>query len=257
MLTDIPAILFWLKKLLAQLMLPPLAPLLLILIGLLLLRRWRPAGLSLAWIGLALAIFTTSPATVGWLLGPLEATPPIGIPEARQAQAIVILGGGRRSYAPEYGGETVGRLTLERVRFGARIARESGLPVLLTGGLPGDGLAEADLMHDALENDFGIAPRWIERASRNTRENAAFSAVHLEAAGVTRIVLVTHAVHMPRAAAEFETHGFEVIRAPTGWFGNREPSDDLPSLLPSANSAFAGWLATHEWLGRLAYRLGV
>lgn len=257
MLTDIPAILFWLKKLLGQLLLPPLAPLLLILVGLLLLRSWRRTGLSVAWLGLAFAIVTASPATVGWMLGPLEATPPVSLAQARQAQAIVILGGGRRSYAPEYGGETIGRLTLERVRFGARIARETGLPVLLTGGLPGEGMAEADLMHDALENDFGIAPRWIERASRDTRENAAFSAVHLEAAGVTRIVLVTHAVHMPRAAAEFEARGFEVVPAPTGWFGNREPSDDLPNLLPGANSAFAGWLATHEWLGRLAYRLGV
>ena len=44
------------------------------------------------------------------------------------AGAIVILSGGLRDYAPEYGGPTVNRVTLERVRYGARLARQSGEP---------------------------------------------------------------------------------------------------------------------------------
>lgn len=251
-----PAIaLFWLKKIASVLTLPPLAPLIVIGLGLLLARRHHRTGLTLAWGGLALALALSSPYPVSLLLRPLENTPPVTLAAVSSAQAIVILGGGKRTHAPEYGGEAVNRLTLERLRFGARLARESGHPVLVTGGLARDGVPEAELMRATLEADFGVSPQWIERASRDTRENARFSAVHLKAAGIERIVLVTHAVHMPRAQAEFEAQGLQVVPAPTAWLGGDPKNDDIPRLLPTANAAYAGWLAVHEWLGRAAYRL--
>ncbi len=256
---DPAPLLFWLKKFAAQLALPPLAPLLLILLGLLLLGRMRRTGLALAWGGLLAAFLLSAPFSVAWMLRDLEQVAPLTVREARTAQAIVILGGGKRTHAPEYGletgGETVNRLTLERLRLGARLARETGLPVLVTGGLAGDGWAEAELMRNALERDFGIRPRWVESASQDTRQNAAFAAIHLHAAGVRRIVLVTHAVHVPRAQAEFEAQGLEVLPAPTGWFSGPPEPGEWPDLLPTANSAYAGWIAAHEWLGRMAYRL--
>ena len=64
-----------------------------------------------------------------------DSPPPVTLAQARSAQAIVILGGGVRRNAPEYGGDTVGRLTLDRVRYGAFVARATGLPVLVTGGV--------------------------------------------------------------------------------------------------------------------------
>jgi len=246
--------LFWLKKIASLLTLPPLAPLLVIGLGLFLAHRHRRTGLTLAWSGLALALALSSPYPVTLLLRPLENTPPVTLAAVSSAEAIVILGGGKRTHAPEYGGEAVNRLTLERLRFGARLARESGLPVLVTGGLARDGAPEAELMRTTLETDFGVNPRWIERASRDTRENAQLSAIHLKAAGIERIVLVTHAVHMPRAQAEFEAQGLQVVPAPTAWLGGNPESEELPSLLPTANAAYAGWLAVHEWLGRAAYR---
>ena len=61
------------------------------------------------------------------LVAPLERTPPV-TREALQGfdpEAIVVLGGGRRAHAPEYEGETVSPATLERMRYGARLHRET------------------------------------------------------------------------------------------------------------------------------------
>jgi len=54
--------------------------------------------------------------------------------QASSAQAIVVLGGGTRRNAPEYGGDTLGALTLERLRYGTVVARVTHLPMLLSGG---------------------------------------------------------------------------------------------------------------------------
>ena len=255
MASDFALALFWLKKFVSALLLPPLAPLLLIALGLLLVRRRRRTGLALAWVGLALALALATPASVGWLLQGLETAPPVGADAMRQAQAIVILGAGKRRHAPEYGGETVNRLALERLRYGARLARATGLPVLVSGGAPTGDRPEAELMRAVLEEDFGVPVRWVENASLDTRQNAQLSAVALRAAGVRRVLLVTHAVHMPRAQAVFEDAGVQVIPAPTAWLGGPDAGDTLLGALPGASSAYAGWYAAHEWLGLLAYRL--
>lgn len=247
--------LFWLKKLVSTLALPPLAPILLMAVGLIVLRSHRRTGFVLAWLGVASAILLSSAPSVGWLAGRIEPQFAVTTEAAARAEAIVILGGGRRRHAPEYGGETVNRLTLERLRYGARLARDTGLPILVSGGAPSGDAPEADLMQAALEIDFNMPVRWVERASLDTRQNAQLSAVPLNAAGVKRIVLVTHAIHMPRASAEFAAQGFDVVAAPTGWLGNPERIEFDLGLLPSASSAYSGWLAAHEWLGQLAYQL--
>jgi len=252
---DLALVLFWSKKLLAAAILPPLGPLLLIAVGLLVLRQRPRAGRALAWSGLAIALLLITPASVGWLARGLEDSPPVSAAALGEAQAIVVLGAGKREHAPEFGGETLNRLTLERVRYAARLARRTGLPVLVTGGKTSGELAEAVLMAAALEDEYGVEVRWIEHAARDTRENARFSAALLQAAGVRTIALVTHAAHMPRSRAAFEATGLNVVPAPTAWLSG--PDDDLALLdfLPNANAAFAGWFAAHEWLGRPAYRL--
>lgn len=253
--SDLAPLLFWLKKLVSAFVQPPLAPLLLIALGLVLASRRRRGGLALAWIGLAVALFVVWPASVGWMLAGLETDPPLAANAARGADAIVIVGAGKRRFAPEYGGETVNRLALERLRYGARLARDTGLPVLVSGGAPTGQLPEAELMKETLETDFGVPVRWAETGSLDTRQNAELSTPMLKAAGVRRILLVTHAAHMPRTRAEFEAQGIDVVPAPTAWLGNLDTSDQVLTTLPSASSAYAGWYAVHEWLGLLAARL--
>lgn len=251
---DLELILLWAKKVVAVVLLPPLGPLLLIAAGLWIARRHR-RGLVLAWLGLAAAALLSTQAGVSWLLRPLEDAAPLTAEQAHRAQAIVILAGGQRRRAPEYGGATVSALSLERVRYGARLWRETDLPILVSGGTLREKVAEAQLMRDALERDFAVPVRWTETESRDTRENARNSAKLLAGEGVTRILLVTHAAHMPRAREAFEAAGLEVIPAPTAWQGSS--SDDLQptDFVPSPRAASAGWYALHEWLGRLAYRI--
>ncbi|MDR2092700.1 MAG: YdcF family protein [Azoarcus sp.] len=249
-----PFFLFWTKKIVSALILPPLLPFVLVFAGLVFIRcRWR-GGAVLVWIGLAVGLFTITPAATDLLLAPLEPAAPVRPAEARSAQAIVILGGGRMFDTPEYGGDTVGRMTLERLRYGARLARETGLPVLVSGGAPGGRTPEAQLMKAVLEEEFHVPVTWTEDASLDTHQNARNSAALLKTAGIGRVVLVTHAVHMRRAREEFASQGLATVAAPTAWLNSQRNGSILPAL-PNTESAYAGWFALHEWFGLLARRL--
>ena len=112
------------------------------------------------------------PATSAFLLRNLHHSPTLDLRQVSGAQAIVILGGGMVEDAPEYGGAALGILTLQRVRYGARVARATGLPVLVSGGPTMTLPAEALSMRDALVDEYGVAVKWVEPRSRNTHENA-------------------------------------------------------------------------------------
>lgn len=252
---------FVLKRLLECLFLPPFGPLLLVILGLLLLQHRPRLGRGLAWGGVLLSLVLMLPVTVEQLVTPLESdAPALSIRQIEQASdqgvgAVVILGGGLRRAAPEYGRPTINRITLERVRYGARVARLSGLPILVSGGVAGAGYPEAHAMAESLAEDFGLPPRWIEDASENTEQNAEYAAAILKKAGVARIFLVTHAAHMRRARAYFEARGMHVVAAPTAFLGPLVDAAHATSWLPSANAAYTGWYALHESAGLLQQRL--
>lgn len=212
---------FFLKKLLTTLILPPTSLLLLALLGLWMMRaksrRWRDGGFLLAILSVVSLLLLNTPLVSRALVAPLEPYSPITSAQLQQVQAIVILGGGTYYEAPEYGGDTVGRATLERIRYGAYLASQTRLPLLVTGGAPHGGRPEAELMAEVLEVEFGVKAHWVEGASRNTAENAAFSAPLLRADGIKRIALVSHGLHLPRAIPLFEKQGLEVAPAPTGF----------------------------------------
>jgi len=237
----------FLKGLFKALVLPPTGPLLVAVTGLLLLgRRWR-TGRILAWTGVASLLLLSTPMVAYLLLSILNQSPVLDMERAREAQAIVILGGGIRRHATEYGGDTLGFLTLERVRYGALVARATQLPVLVTGGSVFAGEPEAKLMRAALEREFGVTVRWMESASRDTHENAVRSSRILSAAHVERIVLVAHGFDMPRAKAEFAAQGFDVIPAPT-----RIPRLEIDTpldVLPSLAALQGSYLALYEIMG--------
>ena len=238
--------LVWIKALLKALVLPPTGPLLLSAIGLLILSRFPRAGRTLAATGVFVLLVLSVPMVALALLRAVDTPPPLDFERAKSAHAIVILGGGVRRNAPEYGGDTLGRLTLERVRYGARVARVTGLPVLVTGGSVLGGVAEAKLMKDSLEQEFGVRVRWAETRARNTHENAVRSAEILRGAGIDRVVLVAHAVDMPRAIGEFEAQGIAIIQAPTGI-----PASDAGGLLdyvPSIAGLQGSYYAVYEIL---------
>lgn len=237
---------FTLKAIAKALVLPPAGPMLLALAGLLVTRRAPRAGRVLIATGTISLVLLCLPI-VAWLLARPFDMQPVDFTEAKRAQAIVILGGGTRRRAPEYGGDTMARLTAERVRYGARVARQTGLPVLVAGGsMPDVQSSEAAIMRAVLEAEYGVAVRWIEDRSRNTHENARYSATLLLADGVATVVLVAHAMDMPRARAEFAAAGIATIAAPTG-LSSAGPVR-LMDFVPSASALQASHDALYEIL---------
>jgi len=250
------SLMFFAKKLVSTLLVPPALPFFVTAIGLLLLKRKPRTGKTLAWGGLAIWIFLSSPAGTGLITAPLERYPAIPPKALTDVQAIVILGGGQRRINEEFGGKaTVNRLTLERVRYGARLARQTTLPVLLSGGAPTGFEAESTLMAETLKTDFGVEARWIETRSLDTQENALYSADMLKLAGISRIALVTHAAHMRRAVGEFEAAGLQVTPAPLSFMSDGPRGEEFFDYLPSMSSAYTGWYAMHEWLGIAVQKL--
>jgi uncharacterized SAM-binding protein YcdF (DUF218 family) len=246
------------------LLLPPVLPLLLASVGLLLVwRRWR-GGLAIAVLGVALAWFFSMPVVAQGLLHLLERDLTPLTPErwaaarntTRPPKAVVVLGGGVAHDLREYPHpERVHPRTLERVVNGARVTRMTGLPVLLSGGVPPDrNVSEAELMRRVLEGDLGVRARWLEQRSRDTAGNAVQSAAILKAADIDSIVLVTQAYHMPRAKAAFEAAGLSVLAAPHHFLGG-PAGTAFRDWLPGTQAAADGRLALHEWAGLWWYRL--
>jgi uncharacterized SAM-binding protein YcdF (DUF218 family) len=243
------------KLLLKALVLPPAMPLLIAIVGLALLDRRRRLGRFLATAGVLLLALVCLPAVADLLIRFVDDSPPFDVAQAKSAQAIVILGGGTRRDAPDYGGDTLGRLTLERVRYGARVARSTNLPVMVVGGRSEPSReTEAKLMRAALQDEFGVPVRWIEDQSRNTHENALMAGAILRPLGITHVVLVAHGFDMPRATAEFAAAGIETIRAPTGLL---PPARDrmLLDYVPSVEGLQWSYYALYEIYAGVARRV--
>jgi uncharacterized SAM-binding protein YcdF (DUF218 family) len=227
---------------------------LVLLLAALLLRKRRPRA-SL-WFAIAAGLLlwlAATPAVAGAFLRTLQSVPPLPADGALpDAQAIVVLSAEGDRGGVEYGGPTVGPVTLVRVRYAATLHRRSKLPVLTSGGRPGSGLEPlADSMAQTLEMEFATPVRWRERQSADTWENAKFSAELLQKDGVRRVLLVTHGWHLPRAIEAFAAHGIEAVGAGTGW--RSEAVVDWTSWLPASAALRDTTFALHEWIGRLAY----
>lgn len=223
----------------AALLLPPGIVLLLLLLALVLAWRRPLAAWKPLLIGFILLYVLSMPFMGRTLLHILEpaSVNPVADPSG---QAIVVLGGGTYFSAPEYGGDTVKALVLERLRYAAHLHRALQKPILVTGGAPqGNSIPEARLMREVLQRDFQVPVQWAEEGSNNTLENARATFLMLNAAGVRRIYLVTHAWHMPRAKLAFTSMGFGVIPAATGYATRFELTalDFLPSATALVNSA--------------------
>lgn len=245
---------FALTHFISAFLLPPLCLLLPGLAGLVLWHK-RPAiarGLVAASLGLLWLLST--PIVSAKLMQMLEGTPAVLDPKAQPAEAIVVLSGGTYFAAPEYGMDTPNEFSLVRLRYAAKLQRETGKPVLVAGGKPqGSNLAEAEQMKSVLENEFRIPVKWTESKSNNTLENARFSRQILGAEGIKRIYLVTHAWHMARAVMAFRDAGFEVTPAPTAY--SIPAPFSLVDLLPHPYALQDSYFFMHELIGMMWYRL--
>jgi len=238
--------------------LPPGANIVLVIAALVLWPRARVLAALLITVSFVSLVLLSTPRFADVLYEGLESYEPRlpGAAAADSIGAIVVLGGGSSGNAREYGGETISHGTLVRIRYAAKLQRETGLPILVSGGsVFGVATAEAALMRDALEDDFKAPVRWLEDRSRTTAENAKYTAELLTLEGVTAILLVTHALHMPRSVEAFEKQGLRVYPAPTGFRFEVRKNAGVLDWLPSAGALEESKSALHEYLGRLWYAI--
>ncbi|MEN9727468.1 MAG: hypothetical protein RL434_1834 [Pseudomonadota bacterium] len=216
----------------------------------------RRRGRILFGAGLASLALLATPIVATLLALPLENIPPFELQGSPpKAEALVVLGGGIYAAAPEFGGaDTVHPRTLERLRYAALLKQRVPLPLVVAGGaFNEDEPAEATLMARALADSLGVVPEFLETRSRNTAENARNTRKLIDA---RHILLVTHALHMRRAARAFAAAGFEVTPAPMGYRAVFDPEDlSLFDFLPSADALALSRNALHEYLGLAWYRL--
>lgn len=231
------------------LLLPPTINVVLILLGLLLSPK-RLLGALLLVVGLTSLLLLATPMASHTLRQGLEPYLPPSQSQLESAEAIVILGGGRDYVAPEFGwGDAPANPTWRRLAYGAHLYRQSELPIMVSGGrIHNEHSAEATLMAAALRDVFEVPVRWMEAESRNTAENARFSADLLRADGIGRVALVSQAWHLPRAVAEFEAQGLTVIPAPTEF--TSPPPSGLAAWLPRAYHLNQSTRALNEWMGQ-------
>jgi uncharacterized SAM-binding protein YcdF (DUF218 family) len=170
------------------------------------------------------------------------------------AVAILVLGGGVEPYAPEYGMSNLSSYSLESLRYGLWLSRETGWPVGFSGGTGWAnraGAAEADVAARIAAREYGHPLRWVEAESRDTRENAVRSLPLMQASGVRHVLLVTRGWHMQRAKSLFDAaaanSGIQIEAAPMGL----ATQVDIPLLswLPTSAGFERVRLVLREWLG--------
>ena len=247
---------FTLSKLLSLLIYPLSLSLLLCLLALVFIGlRWARSGflsllLAVGWLYLCstavFANFLSGRLESGFVSRAMSVIAP--------ADAIVLLGGALR------GDTHMGTLPdlnqqADRLVYAAALYKAGKAPVIvLSGGAPGGGRPEAEQMRDLLAV-MGIPAghMLLETRSRDTHDNAVYSAPILKARGMQRVLLVTSAYHMRRSAALFEAQGLEVVPAPTDFQEIVAPGV-LPGWLPTASSLYQATHALHELTGFWVYR---
>jgi uncharacterized SAM-binding protein YcdF (DUF218 family) len=184
------------------------------------------------------------------------------------SEVIVVLGGGTEAAIYPRPGVEINSAG-DRVLYAAQLYKEGkARHILLTGGeidwLNSTSSTPAEEMATILKS-MGIPEDalWLETRSQNTYENALYSKQLLDQKGIKKIILITSAMHMPRAVALFQKQGLDVIPVPVDFsitqadalFNNTDLIGKFIGLLPSASSLSTTTNALKEYLGILTYHL--
>ena len=245
----------FISKLVTALLLPPGC----IILGLLLVTLFIPRRYKIV-LGLITAFlyFLSIQPTADLLLRPLEdAYPPLSVDETGdEPQAIVVLGGGTIINSPEAGTgqDALGSDALKRVVYAFSLRDDFPIPYVFSGGKVFDYDQESEAVTAGRTfTSLGLPSERLilETNSRNTWENAKETAK----LDFKQVILVTSAYHMSRSVFCFEQNGISVIPAPTDYKCDRNRKYDFLSFMPSMIFLNNSYLALHEYVGLLSYRV--
>lgn len=228
-------------------------------------RAWIDGRGRAAWwcaaVVTALLWLSATPFVALSLVDAIEARPVASVSNLvsraeRDHAAVVVLGSSLR---PPVEGvpprERLDAAGLARALGAARVWRETHARWVIASGIapgPSPG-AVGEAMTDLLASQ-GVPRSSVlrETASRTTRENARYSVALGRSLGVTRWVVVTSALHLPRALKEFRDAGVEPVGAPVDAQGGSffAPGDAWSYLLPTSWAVGATERCVHELLGR-------
>jgi len=179
--------------------------------------------------------------------------------DGRPVDGVVVLGGGVNVWSSAAWKALVLNSAGNRLVAMADLARRyPSAKIVFTGGygsLFGQELSEANEIEQHLA-ELGISPGRIvfERASRNTRENAVFTKAMIPRQTNERWLLVTSAMHMPRAMGLFRKAGWTMEAYPVGW--NSAPGFDESILSTEVSSHLRSFdMAVREMIGLIAARV--
>ena len=249
---------FFLKKLAGAALMPVSLAMLLIAVGLLAaaVKRSRRAGLWLTASGFSALVLLSYGIPFHRLAGSLEARHPglVTIEPSARVAWIVVLGGGARAGEHLPLSSRLSEDALYRVVEAVRLHRLApGSRLLFSGGAAFGGVAPADLAA-RLAQSLGVQPEAIvvERKARDTAEEALYIQ---EAVGAERFVLVTSAMHMPRAVMHFNARGLHPLPAPTQHRIAPAVGFHPAHLFPSPVNLAIANAAAHEYLGMWAAKV--
>jgi uncharacterized SAM-binding protein YcdF (DUF218 family) len=191
-----------------------------------------------------------------WVMAPLENIFPPVLPD--KVDGILLLGGDEDPRRSELRGQPTALHSMQRyLAFVELSQRYPAAKLVYVGGsghlIQDSSMTEADVAREALAI-MGIPPSRMvfETQSRNTHENAVFTARMLKPDPQHQWLLVTNAFHMPRAVGCFRKAGWNIAPYAAGYL-----SDGDLGLAPKFNLAynlFGFSLAVHEYVGLIAYR---
>ncbi len=248
---------FYLSKIVWAFLQPSCLIAIVLVLGLFLAIRGKRSGLPTLSCGVVLYVIAGFSPLANWLLVPLENRAAIGSEEPIDGAAGIIVLGGAASGVRENNSRVMLNDSADRMIEAVRLAlQHPELPVIFTGGngllFPGEKEPEAHLAERFFAG-FKIAlPRLrLEDRSRNTLENAVFTARLAQPRPDQRWVLVTSAFHMPRARALFEAQGFHIIARPAD-FRTEGPRDVWQIFGRPSDGLRRLDIAAKEWVGLLA-----
>ncbi len=226
---------------------------------LLLVKGRRRAGLAMASVSFLFVWLFSTPWAARTLAMTLEARyPPIAVESSPEADLVLVLGGALAPAQPPMHPQINLGSAADRVWHAGALYREGKARwvLLSAGNQPGfeHVQSEAEAMREILLG-MGVPDSAIrtETRSRTTRENAQYSKEIVRQLGARRILLVTSALHMPRALAVFRSafrdEGVTLIPASTDAEALGGDWDPLWRWLPQANSLAWSTRAIKEYLG--------
>ncbi len=226
-----------------------------------LLRQRRKTGLALVILsGAVLYGFSTGPLSYRLVRGLEERYPPLL--QVEPAPAIVLLTGGEVPRMPPRLYDEINSAG-DRILYTARIFKQGAAPrIVITGGnldfIRTSASSQAEASGHLLRELFGIDSSRIllETKARNTWENGLYTRRLLDSLHLPLdIILVTSAMHMPRAVKIFRKLGFTIEPAPANFVASAPRQPKLIDLIPNAPALMNSSTALHEWYGMAAYRL--